>query len=199
MSTARTWWSALYQQRPTPREGLFFNVAAVEIVEAAPVELKCVRAWDKAATRGAGDYTVGVKMGISPDKILYVLDVVRGRWATDERNRMIRRTAEFDGHEVGIRGPQDPGSAGVDSASDFVKLLSGYGVRVKHVTGSKESRAESFSAQLNAGNVKLVRGRWNRDFLEELQAFPRGAHDDQVDAASDAYNELCQRREYLVA
>ena len=32
--------------------------------------------------------------------------------------------------------------------------------------------------------VKLVGGDWNQAFVDELCAFPSGAHDDQVDAAS---------------
>ncbi|EPG4582547.1 phage terminase large subunit, partial [Acinetobacter baumannii] len=30
----------------------------------------------------------------------------------------------------------------------------------------------------------------NKDFIDELRHFPNGTHDDQVDAASDAFNEL---------
>ena len=37
---------------------------------------------------------------------------------------------------------------------------------------------------------KNAEGDWNKDFIEELRNFPNGAHDDQVDAGSDAFNEL---------
>ena len=43
------------------------------------------------------------------------------------------------------------------------------------------------ASQVNAGTVTLLRGDWNRDFLEELQDFPGGAKDDQVDALSRAF------------
>ncbi|MNY74781.1 hypothetical protein D3C86_2138900 [compost metagenome] len=36
----------------------------------------------------------------------------------------------------------------------------------------------------------MLRGDWNKDFIEELRNFPNGTHDDQVDAGSDAFNEL---------
>ena len=167
------WWSALYQQRPTPRKGLTFNTTHVEIVDAAPAGLECVRAWDNAATKGAGDYTAGVKMGVTKNGLFYVLDVVRGQWATDERNAIFHQTAQIDGLKVRIRGVRDPGSAGADSALFFTRLLVGFAVKVQNVTGPKQSRAEPFAGQVNVGNVKLVRGAWNRDFLEELRSFPR--------------------------
>lgn len=192
------WWSALYQQRPTPRDGQFFKVSNLEIVDAAPALARCVRTWDNAATDGAGDYTAGVKMGMTADRTFIVLDVVRGQWATDERDATIRQTAQLDGRSVKIRGTQDPGSAGVDSARAFSKMLAGFTVRTENVTGSKQTRADPFSAQVNAGNVKLLRGPWNRDFIEELRMFPRGTHDDQVDAASDAFNELTRARRLVV-
>jgi predicted phage terminase large subunit-like protein len=185
---------ALYQQRPAAREGSLFHVGKMETIDGPPPGLRIVRAWDKASTEGGGDWTAGVKMGTLGDGIFYVLDVVRGQWSTDRRNERIRRTAETDGHGVRILGQQDPGSAGVDESKAFVRLLAGYPVRVARVTGAKESRADPLSAQINAGNIKLVRGAWNDAFVEELRSFPNGAHDDQVDAAADAFNDLAAGR-----
>jgi predicted phage terminase large subunit-like protein len=186
-------WEALYQQNPTAREGAFFKVGRFAYVDASevPQQLRSARAWDQAATEGAGDYTAGVKMA-GPDKQgrYYVMDVVRGQWATDRRDETIRGTAHADGASVMIRGVQDPGSAGVDSAKAFVKLLAGFNVNTERATGSKEVRADPFSAQVNAGNVCIVRGHWNTAFVEELRTFPTGKHDDQVDAASDAFSQL---------
>jgi predicted phage terminase large subunit-like protein len=79
-------------------------------------------------------------------------------------------------------------------ARAFRHLLMGFRVEVLPVSGAKETRADPLSAQMNAGSVRVLRGVWNRDFLEELRGFPRGRHDDQVDAASDAFNALAMRR-----
>jgi hypothetical protein len=46
------------------------------------------------------------------------------------------------------------------------------------------------SAQAEAGNVKIVRGLWNDEFLRELENFPAGKHDDCVDALSGAYEQI---------
>jgi phage terminase large subunit-like protein len=37
-----------------------------------------------------------------------------------------------------------------------------------------------------------VAGAWNRAFLDEHEQFPVGTHDDQVDAASGAFNKLAE-------
>ena len=56
-------------------------------------------------------------------------------------------------------------------------------------TGSKPVRATPLAAQAEAGNVKLVKGAWNAQFIDELCAFDKGAHDDDVDAASGAFGQ----------
>jgi predicted phage terminase large subunit-like protein len=187
-------WDALFQQRPTSKEGSFFKVGRLEIVDVPPAALRKVRAWDQAATEGRGDYTAGVLMGAGGDGFYYVLDVVRGQWGTDTRNAQIKQTAQLDGHSVAIRGAQDPGSVGVDAALAFTRMLAGFTVKTVKVSGAKDVRADPFSSQVNAGNVRLVAGDWNRDFIEELRKFSGkdGGVDDQVDAASDAFTELAE-------
>ena len=188
-------WEALYQQNPTPREGAFFKPGMLEIVDAIPGNLPSCRAWDMAATENDGDYTAGVKLA-GPDAtgLWYVVDVRRGRWGTDTRNQEIKAAALSDGTSVKIRGPQDPGAAGKEAAKAFVRMLAGYTVKTAMVSGAKEVRADPFSAQVNAGNVRLLRGDWNAAFIEELRTFPGGKHDDQVDAVSDAFAELAVPR-----
>ena len=189
---------ALYQQNPTPREGAFFKVSQLEIVEAAPVYLQTCRAWDLAATT-KGDYTAGVKLGKDQQGMWYVLDVQRGRWLPDERNKVMSQTAALDGRLTRIRLAQDPGQAGIDQAQALIRMFAGYQVTAERISGSKEARADSFSAQVNAGNVRLLKGDWNCDFIEELRQFPLGKNDDQVDAVSDAFSQLAVSKKLLWA
>lgn len=183
-------WSALYQQHPTPKEGLFFHVDKLEIVDAAPIDARRARGWDKAATAGGGDWTAGTKIAKDKDGIFYIEDVVRGQWDTASRDRTIRQTAEIDGRACKQVGEQEPGSGGKESAQNFIRLLSGYPVTTEPATNAKEVRADPFSSQVNAGNVRVVRGAWNKSYIEELRTFPHGKHDDQVDGSSLAFNEL---------
>lgn len=186
---------ALYQQNPSPREGAFFKVLELGFVDAAPAGMREVRAWDIGATEGDGDPTAGVRMGTKGDGKFYVIDVKRGQWGTDNRDKTMRQTAELDGKAVKIRAPQDPGAAGKSLALAFKRLLAGFAIKCLPVSGDKETRADPFSSQVNAGNVFLVEGDWNAAFIEELRQFPNGK-DDQVDAAADAFDELNQGKEF---
>lgn len=186
-------WSALYQQHPTPREGSFFKSDRITIEHATPNIQKMSRAWDLAATAGSGDYTVGVKMGRDTDGRIWILDVVRGQYDTDQRDKVIRQTAALDGRGIRIRLPQDPGQAGKSQAMHMLRLLHGSAVTVLPVTGAKDVRAEPFASQVAGGNVYMVAADWNRTLLDEMRTFPLGKNDDIVDALTDAYDELVGR------
>ncbi len=181
---------ALYQQRPTAKKGLFFHVDKLEIVKSVPVGCQRVRGWDKAGTKNGGDYSVGVKMAKGPNGIFYIEDVERGQWDTATRDRTIKQTADIDGIACKVKGEQEPGSGGLESAQNFIKMLAGFTVSTSPSTANKSERADPFSSQVNAGNVRMVEGDWNKAYKSELQSFPNGKHDDQVDASSLAFNEL---------
>jgi len=184
-------WQALYQQNPTAKVGMFFDVSKIEIVDAVPVNLRSCRAWDIAASRGKGDSSAGCKME-GPDKegVWYMTDCESGQWDSAERDRRMRMTAEFDGRGVRVRVPQDPGAAGKSLAENFVRLLAGFTVVSALVSGDKETRASPLASQVNAGNVKMLRGEWNRRATEIMRQFPLGKHDDEVDGFADAFNDL---------
>ena len=186
-------WDGQFQGLPGRKGGNLFQVDRIGFVNAAPVQGACCRAWDMAATAAGGDFTAGVKILRGGDGLWYILDVVRGQWDTAQRNRIVLQTAELDGRACQIAGEQEPGSAGKSMASEFIRMLAGFPVITLPASGSKEVRADPLSAQVNAGNVLLVRGDWNKEFLEEMRRFPLGKHDDQIDAAALAFNRLSQR------
>lgn len=192
------YWGALYEQNPTPREGSFFHVSRLQILPAEPVGLRCVRAWDLGATAGSGDPTAGVKIGQDAEGRFIVCDVTWGQWDTDERDRQMHQTSRLDGAKVRQRIPQEPAAAGKSLALAMTRKLAGVPVTAAPISGDKQVRADPFSSQVNAGNVYLVAGPWNKAYIEELRAFPLGTHDDQVDASSDAFNELAGMRTFDV-
>ena len=183
---------ALYQCNPTPREGSFFQVGRLieNVRDDLPSIVRWSRAWDLAASKGSGDFTVGVLMGLDSLGRFWITDVIRGQWSPDERNERMRQAAMLDGVTVSIRLPQDPGQAGKEQVQALIRLLAGFAVRGESVSGNKQVRADPFAAQLNGGNVFLLRAAWNATFVEELRQFPSGRHDDAVDAAADAFNDL---------
>jgi phage terminase large subunit-like protein len=45
--------------------------------------------------------------------------------------------------------------------------------------------------------VKLVRGPWNDAYIAELENFPDGKHDDQVDGSSGAFTMFTKQKKTL--
>jgi len=179
------------QQRPAPREGGMFKPDQMPVIDAVPAgDIKWVRGWDLASVVNGGDWTAGSKFGRLPDGRFVIGDMVRMQRGPDERDAAIVNTASLDGRSVKVSIPQDPGQAGKTQVLYLTRALAGYNVSSSPETGDKVTRAEPLAAQMNAGNVLMVRGAWNETLLNELRMFPNGSHDDQVDALSRAFAEV---------
>lgn len=175
-------------------ESKLFQREWFEIVDDYPRGTRKVRWWDLAATepkKGKDpDYTVGCLM-TEKDGIFYIIDVKRVRKSPLGVEKLIKQTAELDTTEVEIFMEQEPGSSGVSEIDRYAReILKGFYFTGIKTTGSKVLRAKPLSSAAEHGNVKLVRGTWNEAFLSEFENFPGGAHDDQVDAASGAHEQL---------
>ena len=166
-----------------------FKRAWFPVVRAVPAGTRFVRGWDLAATEGAGDWTVGVKIGRQKNGRFLIADVVRDRKSSAGVERLLVNTASQDGYECKISIPQDPGQAGKAQTSYLIQQLAGYTVTASTESGDKVTRAGPLAAQAEAGNVDILEGDWNDAFFEEITIFPNGTKD-QTDAASRAFNEL---------
>lgn len=184
-------------QSPTPPEGGMFKVAMLSIVENLPAPTNLtgmVRSWDKAGTFGGGAYTVGLKLYRYSSGRYIIVDVIRGQWSSEERENIIRNTAEADGKDVPIVIEQEPGSGGKESAEATIRNLAGFNVLAECPTGDKVFRADPVSVQVNSGNVSVLRGDWNFTFTEELRNFPFSTYKDQTDAFSMAFHYLTKKK-----
>jgi predicted phage terminase large subunit-like protein len=128
-----------------------------------------------------------VKLARMPNGSFVVQHVERFRGGPDDVKARVYTTARQDGSGVRISIPQDPGQAGKAQVLDFTRALSGFRVESSPETGDKATRAAPVASQVNVGNLALVKGEWNRAFLDELGSFPAGVKDDQVDALSRAF------------
>ena len=183
---------ALFQQSPRAAGGRLFATARVGFAD-APADGQSVRAWDLASgTAGNPDWTVGVKLVRTEAGAFQVADVVRLQGGPHEVEQAILATARRDGSGVPIGLPQDPGQAGRAQVLYLTRMLAGFRVVATPETGAKETRAMPVASQCNAGNLWLLRAAWNRALLEELQDFPAGRKDDQVDALSRAFAMLTE-------
>ncbi len=163
------------------------------IVREYPHDGKKVRYWDLAGTKSRkSDFTVGVLM-TEKDGIYYIVDVKKHRLSPKESEDLIRQTAVTDGVETTIYIEQEPGSSGIYTIDHFRRfVLPGFAFYPDKKDVSKVVRAQPLSAMAEAGNIKLVKADWNKTFLDEIEIFPKGEHDDQVDAASGAFHYLSE-------
>jgi len=181
-------WSSLYQQRPAPLEGALFKPDKINVIEAEPAGVRWVRGWDLAASKDQGDWTAGIRMGKRPDNgRIVIADVARLQGSPDEVERTLVGKASQDGLTCEVHIPQDPGQAGKAQVQYLASKLVGYRVISSPETGDKVTRASPLAAQVNVGNVDIVRGSWNRPYIDELRVFPYGTYDDQVDGSSRAF------------
>lgn len=205
-------WSAMFQQRPAPARGAVFDAGwwrywttdpglatqdgRVELINPADdlASARWLDSWDLTFKGGTttGDFVVGQRWARrGPDR--YLIDQQRGRWSftqTMERMENWSRSTSPYGHlvhQVLIEEAAN-GAAVIDVLKDKIS-----GVKAIRPRGSKEVRARAVTPEMESGNVRLPHPRqapWVNDFLAEVREFPHGAHDDQVDAMSQALSAL---------
>ena len=167
-----------------------------------PPGLPAVRAGDLAATEPRPgtdpDYTVGVH--VHHDRktgIFYISDVVRTRGTAGHVEATVQRTAERDGKAVHIFIEEQPGSAGKALIAHYrTRILNGYTLHSQRPSGDKVTRAYPVASRAEAHNIHIVNAAWTAALLDELEVFPQGRHDDQVDALAAAIATHDQRPIY---
>jgi predicted phage terminase large subunit-like protein len=180
-----------------PQAGFYFNRSWCQVVDIPPVCTKTVRGWDLAASEQEDasdpDWTCCVKVGLTHDGRWIILHSDAFRGSPAEVDRRILNYAQQDGYDNTTSLPQDPGQAGKSQVMALTRMLQGYIVESSPESGDKVTRFGPFSSQAEVGNILVLRGRWNERWFSELENFPEGAHDDDPDATSRAFNAIAQQ------
>lgn len=194
--------AGLLQCDPVLKSGNQLKTDKIKIIEESEVPdgIIFTRGWDLASSEKQRisddpDYTVGIKLGIQwvdsgvkdePIPILYITDMIRGRWEAPKRDRIIRDAAIVDRKiKIGVEGF----GGYKDAYTRVAEVLSGLRIVKKvNLPGDKVAKAETLENPFFFGNVHLLRGDWNDAFIQEVSQFPGGAHDDIVDALTVAYD-----------
>ena len=190
------WWEAMYQQNPLPsmtsaERGVKLKVITEDMLPHSS-KLKTVRAWDLAATEHAGDWTAGPKMSFcNDDGYTYIHDMQRFQKSPSGVEEMVKTVAWSDGTGVPIWMEQEPGSSGKIVIDHYkTNVLPNFNIKGQKPSGPVEVRCSPFLAAVEAGKVKIVNGPYLKAFKSELDGFPDAANDDQVVAASLAWERL---------
>lgn len=173
-------WSALYQQRPQPDEGTFFQRSWFKEWGKLP-QVRYYGTSDYAVTDGDGDYTVHRVWGIGPDGEVYRVAGWRGQATSDvwieQKLDLVEKYKPLAWF----------GEGGVIQKAIEPALLRR--MRERKVfcrmvwlpsVADKPTRARSFQAMAASGRVFFEKGA---DISEHL-SFPAGKHDDDVDCSS---------------
>ena len=187
-------WYALYQGSPRQPEGERFKRAWFKFVNKPPMDdvIRRVRYWDLAANEETGKArTVGLRLALTKTAAI-VEDVVKGNWSPKKRNSIIDAVAAADNEfDPATRNyfEQEPGSSGKEVAMQLIAMVHPIAAEADKVSGSKDVRLEPVAAMAEAGGLKLVKSKWNIEFIDEITAIPNGTVRDQGDALSGAYNK----------
>lgn len=180
--------SALYQQRPSPGAGGIFDECWWQFwtLEALPEKWDYLfQTWDFTYKDSKdSDWVVGQVWGVRWPNF-YLLDQVRDRLLFPQTLDAVRRlSATGFGRQTSAKLFELKANGPAVQSVLRAELPGIVGVEPE---GSKEARAHAVSFLVRAGNVVLPNPEmpgfsWVRQFVREATDFPRGDHDDQVDA-----------------
>jgi predicted phage terminase large subunit-like protein len=174
-------------------EGTLFKRQWFEVVEHAPEGLKWHRYWDLAASvRTQADFSASACVALSKDSgDVYIRGVLKLKeeWPV-VRKAIIATALAEPGVQLGIESAMH----GLAATQELLRLPELVNTRLKsiHVDKDKVSRALPVASRAEQGRVKLVRGNWISDFLDEATSFPQGRHDDQIDSVSGAFQMIAE-------
>lgn len=173
-------WSALYQQRPQPDEGTFFQRVWFKTWDKKPV-LQLYGSSDYAVTDGAGDYTVHRVWGIDQTGAIYRIDGWRGQstsdvWIEKKLDLIMKHKPLAWFGESGVI------QKAIEPMLKRRMMERKVYCRLEWLPSmhDKPTRARSFQAMAASGRVHFEPGADISEFL----VFPAGKHDDEVDTAS---------------
>lgn len=183
-----------------PKAGDYFPRDAITVIDWRPTDVvKWIRSWDLAATEeGDGrdpDWTVGLLVGRRSNGKIVVADMIRVRRKAAVIESLVKTIAARDGKDTWILLPQDPGQSGKSQKESFVGALYDFTVLSRTITKNKvaiaSGGANSPASLWQQGQIEIVRAPWNKDFIDEMDAFPtKGVHDDICDSFSTCVRQL---------
>jgi predicted phage terminase large subunit-like protein len=187
-ANARTW-SALYQQRPQPDEGTYFQRDWFKRYELdqLPKALRVYGTSDYAVTEDGGDFTVHRRWGVDATGDIWLLP--GGYRAQSTTDKWIE--AVIDQMMLSPRPMAWFGEAGVIQKAVEPALLRR--MKERNVPcrlewlpsiNDKPTRARGFQARAAMGTVHFPAGPEGDAILGEYLRFPAGRNDDDVDAGS---------------
>jgi predicted phage terminase large subunit-like protein len=120
--------------------------------------------------------------GLGDDGVLYIRDMVHWKWEWPDAKKVIMQTMLA---EPNVQHGIEEALHGLAATQELRREPSIANITLRGIRVDKDkiSRALPWAARGEAGKVKLIRGPWVGDFLDEISSFPH-AHDDMIDSVS---------------
>ena len=171
---------AQYQQNPLPAGAGFFDLELIKRYESPPKAFEHIFfSVDVATITDGGDYSVCTIWGYV-DQYFYLLDVWRKQVSFPELRKAL----------IGLDKRWDPSLIIVEAVGSGIALYqdlsSELGRYVLHhqPKGNKAHRFEAITPLMEKRVLLPMSAPWLETLIKELQAFPQGKHDDQIDSSS---------------
>lgn len=195
------WFNALYEQRPSPPTGRIFHRRWWKEWRELPGQIdQWCWSWDMSFKDGKESSFVVGQLWARKGANFYLVHQIRDRMDYPTTKAAVKAAyADQRWPDARLILVEDKAN-GPAIIADLKNEIPGL-VAVSTGSDSKISRATAVSPYVEAGNVYLPEpsgARWIGAFIDELAAFPLGANDDQVDAFSQALNQLSKRAGALV-
>lgn len=180
-------WNALYQGRPTAQEGNLIKREWWGYYDELPEMADWIMSVDAAFKDEAQNDYVAIQVWGKVGPNMYLVDAVKKHLNFPNTVLEIRRLrGMYDKCKVTLIEDKANGSAIITMLRSEMT-----GIVAIEPNGNKISRVQSILGAIESGNVYVPSNRkWSEDFINECASFPNGAHDDQVDAMSQALNRL---------
>lgn len=171
--------------------GTLFKRQWFQVVERAPDGLAWFRYWDTATSiKETADYTASVRCAFDDNGVLYIADGIRVKAEFPDVRKIMVTVMKQEQYDTmqGIEQAQ----AGLGALQDLRRMpeMANVSLQGYVVTRDKLQRAMPWAVRAEQGMVRIVRGEWVPQFIDECLAFPYGDHDDMVDAVSGAVEML---------
>lgn len=181
-------WQALYQQNPTPDDGLFFTKEMFKYCPTLPQPRVChvYQAWDFAITEDReSDYTVGSTIYQDEHDNLYVADVRRFRSSDSVYivDTILDYALEWSATLLGFEDGQIWKTMEAQFAKRCAERRYYPSYEVLKPLTDKQVRAHPLRGRMQAGKIWFLdRAPWFTELFNEMTRFPAGKHDDQIDS-----------------
>jgi len=183
-----------YMQRPSPDGGGLLKTSWFRYYEQLPpIKYRVIFADTAQKTGDLNDYSVFQCWGYPGDGTAYLLDQVRGKWEAPELLSTAR--AFWNKHKAmptmgTLRAFKIEDKV---SGTGLIQTLKRERIPVQGIKRDRDkvTRAIDVGPTAEAGCVYLPQNApWLSALLAELESFPAGSHDDQIDPLMDAVAEL---------